>query len=153
MSYTYNATEDYLNNFFQSIDIYSPQHLDLEEIAYRTGLSVLYMPTEAMNIKNTIILDERSTDAEQWQDFGHELCHALWHFGNQITMPMPYQVYQENKSNNFAQYACIPSFMLKQITLPDNENEAVWLIMETFGVTRPFAEKRLRQYIQNMIYG
>lgn len=153
MSYTYNATEDYLNNFFQSIDIYSPQHLDLEEIAYRTGLSVLYMPTEAMNIKNTIILDERSTDAEQWQDFGHELCHALWHSGNQITMPMPYQVYQENKSNNFAQYACIPSFMLKQITLPDNENEAVWLIMETFGVTRPFAEKRLRQYIQNMIYG
>ncbi|AQU79768.1 ImmA/IrrE family metallo-endopeptidase [Planococcus faecalis] len=153
MGYTYNASEDYLNNFYRSIGIHSPHQLDLEEIAYRNGLSVLYLPTESMNVKNAIVLDERVTTAEQWQDFGHELCHALWHSGNQITMPMPYQVYQENKSNNFAQYACIPSFMLHNMTLPNNEKEAVCLLMETFGVEHWFAEKRLRQYIQNLIYG
>ncbi|WP_262499732.1 ImmA/IrrE family metallo-endopeptidase [Planococcus sp. ANT_H30] len=98
-------------------------------------------------------MDERVTTTEQWQEFGHELCHAPWHSGNQITMPIPYQVYQENKSNNFAQYACIPSFMLHNMTLPNNEKEAIWLIMETFGVEHWFAEKRLRQYMQNLIYG
>lgn len=153
MSYTTNSTEDYINQLYRAIDIHHPHQLDIEEIASRNGLSVAYLATEAMNIKGTIVLDDRVAAAEQWQDFGHELCHALWHSGNQITMPMPYQVYQENKSNNFAQYACIPSFMLHGMKLPEHENEAIWLIMETFGVTRDFAEKRLRQYMQNLIFG
>ena len=153
MSYTYNWSEEYINNFYRAIDIYHPHQLDIEEIASRNGLSVAYLSTEPMNIKNVIVLDDRTAAAEQWQDFGHELCHALWHSGNQITMPMPYQVYQENKSNNFAQYACIPSFMLHGMKLPTHEKEAVWMIMETFGVERWFAEKRLQQYLRNLIYG
>lgn len=152
MSYTYNWSEQYVNNMCQAIDIYQPHQLSIDALSSRNGISVFYRPCESMNLGAGIILDSRLSDAEQWEDFGHELCHALWHAGNQLTMPMPFQVYQENKSINFAQYLCIPTFMLERMDLPATESEAVWSIMETFKVTREFAAKRLHQYLQNLMY-
>lgn len=150
MTYTTNWSEDYVNRMYQSIGIHQPHQLDLEEIAARNGLEVFYLPTEPMNIGKAIVLDDRATDKKSWQDFGHELCHALWHAGGQISVPMPFQVYQESKANNFAQYACIPAFMLTSMNLPAYEREAVWMIQEAFKVEQTFAEKRLQQYLQNL---
>ncbi|PSL42170.1 uncharacterized protein DUF955 [Planomicrobium soli] len=150
MSYTYNWSEEYVNGMYRSLGIFHPHQLDMETIAARLGLSIICLPTEAMRLDKVIVLDSRDSNAKQWQDFGHELCHAIWHYGNQLTMPMPLQVYQENKSNNFAQYACIPTFMLQNLNLPAYERDAVWMIMEKFGVERDFAQKRLEQYIRNM---
>lgn len=152
MNYTYNLSEEYVNNLYHTIDIQQPRQLDIEEIAARIGLTVEYHPIGAMNAGDLIVLDSRVTPEEQWEDFGHELCHALWHSGGQISLPMPLRVYQEAKANNFAQYACIPSFMLRRMALPFRERDAVWLLQETFGVTAEFAQKRLRQYMQNLIY-
>lgn len=150
MRHTYNWSEEYVNNMYRAIGIHHPHQLDLEEVAARNGLSIFYLPTEPMIIRDAVILDNRTSDSERWQDFGHELCHALWHAGGQIALPMPLQVYQENKANNFAQYACVPSFMLRNLNLPAHEREAIWMIMETFGVEWQFAEKRLRQYFKNL---
>lgn len=150
VSYTYNWSEEYVNNMYRSLGIHHPHQLNLEIIAARLGKSIVCLPTEPMRIGDVIVLDSRTNGQQQWQDFGHELCHALWHSGNQLLMPMPLQVYQEHKSNNFAQYACIPSFMLDNINLPAYERDAVWMIMEKFGVERWFAEKRLEQYLRNM---
>ncbi|WP_149865378.1 ImmA/IrrE family metallo-endopeptidase [Bacillus zhangzhouensis] len=33
------------------------------------------------------LINTRLSPQEQWQDFGHELCHALRHEGNQLIMP------------------------------------------------------------------
>lgn len=148
--YTYNWSEEYVNNMYRAIGIHHPHQLDLEDIAARNGLTVFHLPTKAMIIDKAIVLDSRVSAREQWQDFGHELCHALWHAGKQIVVPMPLQVYQEAKANNFAQYACIPTFMLQKMDLPAYERDAVWMIMEKFGVIQDFAEKRLRQYIKNL---
>lgn len=148
--YTCNSSEEYVNNMYREIGIHHPHQLALEEIAARNGISVFYLPTEPMNIETAIVLDSRNSEAVQWQDFGHELCHALWHAGRQIAVPMPLEVYQESKANNFAQYICIPTFMLRNMDLPAYERNAVWMIQETFGVEREFAEKRLRQYIKNL---
>lgn len=149
-SYTCNWSEEYVNNMYRAIGIHHPHQLDIEEIAARNKSSVIYLPNAPMRVENVIILDSRVSDAKRWQDFGHELCHVLWSLGNQITMPMPLEVYQENKSNNFAQYACIPTFMLQNLNMPAYEREAVWMIQEKFGVEREFAEKRLKQYIRNL---
>lgn len=152
MTYTLNWSEEYVDNMYRKIGIHQPHQLYLEEIAARNKASIIYHPRESMRIENVIILDSRLSDAQKWQEFGHELSHVLWSLGNQITLPMPIQVYQENKSNNFAQYACIPTFMLRNLKIPAYEIEAIGLIMETFGVEREFAEKRLKQYIRNLTY-
>lgn len=150
MNYTYNWSEDYVNHMYQAIGIYKPRQLNIETVSSRNGLAVIYGPRKSMIIDEVIFLDDRLSAAEQWEEFGHELCHALWHAGNQLTLPMPFRVYQEHKSINFAQYACVPSFMLRELELPKNEREAIWMIQEEFGVTREFAKKRLEQYIRNL---
>lgn len=153
MIYTCNWSEEYVNNMYRAIGIHHPHQLNLEEVAARNGIAIYYLPSDSLHIGQAILIDERLSEAEQWQAFGHELCHALWHFGNQLTMPMPYQVYQEAKANNFAQYACIPTFMLQNLNMPAHEREAIWMIQETFGVERDFAKKRLDQYLRNLYYG
>lgn len=150
MNYISNSTEEYVNKMYKSIDIYHPHQLSLEDVAARNGLSVVYSDAHPMSFGNAILLNTNNTYEQQWQAFGHELCHALWHAGGQIAMPMSWEVYQEAKANNFAQYACIPTFMLLNMKLPRYEQEAVWMIMETFNVERDFAEKRLHQFLRNL---
>ena len=146
----YNHSEDYVNHMYQSININHPHQLDPEDIAARNGLSLVYMKAPSMRMGNIIVINEELSEEEQWQQFGHELCHALWHSGNQLRMPVPFRVYQEYKANNFAQYACIPSFMLRNMKLPKNEEIALSIIQREFKVNRTFAKKRLDQYLRNM---
>lgn len=75
------------------------------------------------------------------------------HAGDQALIPLSMREYQEWKAENFSQHLCIPTFMLDKMELPNHEKEAVWMIMETFGVERWFAEKRLCQYLSNFLYG
>lgn len=150
MNYTYNILEDYVKNLLHRIDVYHPHQLEIETIANRLGLVVIYTPFSSMRVGKTISLDSRDENKKQWQSFAHELCHVLWHYGNQITMPMTWEVYQEAKARNFALNLCIPSFMLDEIKLPIYHREAVWMIMETFQVDKDFAEQRLEQYLRNL---
>ncbi|ANU13501.1 phage-like element PBSX protein [Planococcus halocryophilus Or1] len=153
MANTYNNLEDYITKLLHRIDIFHPHQLTMENIYPRLGLTVYHIPQDSMAIEGIIFLDNRKTDAYQWQDFGHELCHALWHAGDQALIPLSMREYQEWKAENFSQHLCIPTFMLDKMELPNHEKEAVWMIMETFGVERWFAEKRLRQYLSNFLYG
>lgn len=149
MRYSYNLLEEYIKKMYKSIGIHHPHQLDMEDIASRLGMGLIYMPVNSFNVEKTIILDVRKNDSELWQDFAHELCHALVHVGNQNIMPPPFRLYQEWKADSFAYHACIPTFMLDGMDLPTNERKAVWTIQETFHVEREFAEKRLHQYVNN----
>ena len=153
MGNTYNNLEEYIQQLLNSIGIYHPHQLNLEDVSARLGIAVHFIPHDAMYVNGNLFLDNRISDAQQWQDFGHELCHAKWHEGDQALIDALMREYQEQKAESFSQHLCIPSFMLDKIILPKHENEAVWMIMETFGVERWFAEKRLQQYLRNLIYG
>ena len=146
---TYNLLEEYIMTMYQSIGIYHPHQLDMEDIASRLGMTLIYMPVSSFNVEKAIILDVRKSDTEQWQDFGHELCHALLHIGNQNIMPLPFRLYQEWKAVSFALHACVPTFMLERLNLPGSEPKAIYMIQETFKVDCHFAKKRLNQYILN----
>lgn len=150
MTDSYNNLEEYVLRLFNLIDIYHPPQLTIENIYQRLGLAVHYLPYDAMFVAGNLFLDSRRNDAEQWQDFGHEVAHALLHAGDQAVLPLSMREYQEWKAENFSQHFCIPSFMLNNLILPNYEREAVWLIMENFGVEREFAEKRLQQYLRNL---
>jgi len=149
MKYTYNLMEEYVEKMYDSIDVYWPHQLDMDLIASRMGTTLVFLPYGSMTVGNAILIDDRLSDCEQWQDFGHELCHIEWHDGNQRILPSSYLEYQEWKASNFAFHACVPTFMLDRLKLPSSDAKAIWLIQEMFGVERDFAQKRLHQYINN----
>lgn len=149
MKYTYNLMEEYVKEMYNSIGIYWPHQLDMESIASRLGAILIYLPYGSMTMKNAILIDNRLNECQKWQEFGHELCHVEWHYGNQRVLPPAYIEYQEWKADSFAQHACIPTFMLEQINLPEDEKKAIWKIQEKFRVEHEFAEKRLQQYVGN----
>ncbi|TWT04640.1 ImmA/IrrE family metallo-endopeptidase [Planomicrobium sp. CPCC 101079] len=149
MGNTYNHLEEYIRQLLNNISIFHPHQLNIETVSSRLGLTVHYIPHDAMYVDGNIFLDIRQSDSKQWEDFGHELCHARWHAGDQALISVMMREFQEWKADNFAQNLCIPSFMLNNINLPAYERDAVWMIMEKFAVERKFAEKRLEQYIRN----
>lgn len=150
---TYNNLEEYIVQLLDRISIYDFNQLNVETIFTRMGIAVHYIPHGSMYIDGIIFLDSRKNSAEQWQDFAHELCHALWHAGDQALIPLSMREYQEWKAENFAQHLCIPTFMLDRLDFNSYESDATRMIMKTFGVTQSFAERRLRQYMTNLQYG
>lgn len=150
MKYVYNNIEEYVKRVYRSIDIYVPRQLDMETIASRLGLNVEFFPCESVVIDQSIIIDSRLSPEQQWQDFGHELCHALLHVGNQVSVPIPFKLYQEWKATNFSYHVCVPTFMLLDMELPAEERLAVYEVRKTFKVEQEFAQKRLDQYLANV---
>lgn len=149
MKYIYTTIEEYVHVLYQSIDVYVARQLQPEKIAPRIGLSIEYLPAQSIYRDGVIYIDERLTDELQWQQFCHELCHALWHVGNQIQLPPPFREYQEEKAEIFARHACIPTSMLMQLDLPEHEEAAIEMLSTTFCVEPEFAQRRLHQYIRN----
>jgi len=149
MRYTYTTIEEYVHTMYESINVLRPIQLDPETIAARLGLSVLHGPAPSVYVNGLITVDDRLSEAQQWQSFAHELCHALWHVGNQIKLPLPFREYQEEKAMQFALHACIPTSMLMQQDFPDHEDAAVDMLCTTFCVEQDFARRRLHQYIRN----
>jgi Zn-dependent peptidase ImmA (M78 family) len=141
--------EDYIHLLYRGIHLTQPSHLNLDIIAIRLGLILEYVPLDSMHINGVIFIDSRKSTTQQWQDFGHELCHALMHFGNQSIMPMQYQFYLEWKAINFMYHACVPTFMLNELVLGNCEAKSVYEIQKKFHVEREFATKRLHHYLAN----
>ncbi|SIT91468.1 ImmA/IrrE family metallo-endopeptidase [Edaphobacillus lindanitolerans] len=149
MKYTYTTIEEYVNVMYESIEIYHPRLLDPSEIAARLRLSTEFVPAPSIYRDGVIYIDERQSEERQWQEYCHELCHAMWHVGNQVCLPPPFKEYQEEKAQIFARHACIPSAMLMQLDIPDHEDAAVDMLCTTFCVEPEFARERLQQYIRN----
>lgn len=150
-----NYLEDYISNFYKSMDIHSPEQLNSNHIAHKKYISLYYWDDQSQAImihnKPFIFLEANMLQNFIWQTFCHELCHILLHSGDQMALPASFVEYQEWKANNFALHAAIPTFMLHELNLPADYFEAVRLIQETFHVSLSFACKRLDHYINNHI--
>lgn len=149
MTFVYTHLEDYIKNLYLSIGVTSPDQLDPKNIAALLGINLIYLPCDSTNLGNVIFLDSRLSKEEQWQEFGHESCHATLHSGNQAKSNPLFREYQEWKANSFALHFCVPTFMLNQIKLPKKKELAIIKICLLFNVEYDFAEKRLDQYLNN----
>lgn len=87
MRINYTHLEDYIKNLYLNIGITEPKQLEMKIIASRLHMKVLFVPFKSMCTGSLICIDARLTKEQQWQQFGHELCHALWHSGNQLGVP------------------------------------------------------------------
>lgn len=154
---TYYTTqlEDYIQKLYQSLDIFVPEQLNMITISSKLNIWLHFAPFGSRAIYRTnlpsIIIDNRKAIPHQWEDFGHELCHILFHVGNQLHMPKMFLDYQEAKAKNFMLHFCIPTFMLKKLNLPDTRLEAVCLIAETFNVSFQIANERLLRYENQLL--
>lgn len=148
MRYIYNTIEVYVNKMYEDIGIYHCSQLVIKTIAAKLGVSIVYAPMESTHHGNVIYLDNRLSSMEQWQDFGHELCHVLWHTGNQLVMSQLYRDYQEWKALSFGMHVCVPTFMLLDLDLSHDHRKAVWQIQRAFQVTHEFAELRYEKFLR-----
>lgn len=149
---TYNRLEDTIQKLYLKIDVTDVIHLDFELIATRLGFSVIYIKGISKYIASlhTFCLEESLTQQEQWQDFGHELCHAIWHAGHQLSMPIDWRLYQEWQANSFAYEACVPRYLLEHELAENTTVHPVALIAEKFGVTQEFALCRYWIHMRKM---
>ncbi|RBP87870.1 uncharacterized protein DUF955 [Cytobacillus firmus] len=146
MKYQTTLLEDWIKNFYYRIGIFRPQQLDMLEIIYRLGMSVKYMDISSRFYQNVVIIDERLSPQEQWEEFGHELCHYQRHEGNQLILSVSFLKLQESQAALFSYHFCVPTFMLLKIKFPPFRGQAVELISDTFNVTLEFANNRLAMF-------
>jgi Zn-dependent peptidase ImmA (M78 family) len=146
--------EDYVNKLYHRLGIMELYQLDMMDIAEKLNVWIHFMDMESQAIDRnglySIVIDRRLPSAEQWQDFGHELCHVLRQAGKQTDMPMDFLMFQETKAESFMYEFCVPTFMLINCSLPQQRGEAVQFVSETFNVTKSFADKRLSQIERRM---
>jgi len=142
----YTHLEDYIKSLYVTIGITKSSQLDMKIIASKLKLKLFFLPLESFYANGVICIDSRLSAEEQWQQFGHELCHALWHSGNQFGIPPYFREYQEWKANNFAYHFCVPTFMLNGMKLNVEYYKAIYQIQKAFNVDENFAKKRLDYY-------
>lgn len=145
---TYNHLEDTIKKLYLKIGVIDPSELDAATIAERLNFSIYDINgiCKYIDSHKTFYMSRNISPQLRWQNFGHELCHALWHAGSQLDMKIEWREYQEWKANNFAYEACVPRFMLEKVLEGNPLMNPVYLIMERFGVTYQFAETRYILY-------
>lgn len=157
MNYVLTPLEEEIKKLYQSMGIYRPDQMELFDMAGKLEIWVHIADFESQSLEReeglfSIILDIYKSEAEQWEDFGHELAHVLFHAGCQYKLPDSFVDFQESKANNFALHFCIPTFMILDSGLPYTWNEAILFVMDTFNVTEHFARKRL-EHFNNQVIG
>ncbi|MDM5333397.1 ImmA/IrrE family metallo-endopeptidase [Ureibacillus composti] len=152
--YCTSHTEDYVKEMYFKLGVLNPEQLDFLNIGNKLGIKVFYWKehSQAVFLRDYayIFLNQYLNNQQKWQDFCHELGHVLLHSGNQKQMTKSFIEYQESKANQFMYHACVPSFMLDQLSI-DLTRESINLVQQLFNVEYNFALQRLTQYINNRI--
>ncbi|HDR4512946.1 TPA: ImmA/IrrE family metallo-endopeptidase [Bacillus cereus] len=153
--YFTTQTEDYIKKLYHSLSIFVPEQIDMLTIAKKLNIWLHFAPFGSRAIYRddlpSIIIDNRNMTYQQWEDFGHELCHVLFHVGNQLYVPKLFLDYQEAKANNFMLHFCIPTFMLRTLDFPETRKESIQLIAKTFNVSFHIAERRFSHYENQLL--
>lgn len=153
----FSHTEDYIKKIYSYLQITNPAQLNEFAIADKLNIGLYPIDGKSEAIfsdgRQYIFINRNLESQERWQEFGHELCHVLWHAGDQSEMPPPFREYQEWKANLFALHFCIPTFMLQRIRLPTDKRAAVTMIAKTFNVDFRFAEERLTRHFKKLHAG
>ncbi|MBO1000543.1 ImmA/IrrE family metallo-endopeptidase [Bacillus sp. SD075] len=153
MKYQTTLLEDWIKEFYFNINVYYSHQLDLLDIADRLGIFIHFEKFSSRVYNGEIIIDCRLSPEEQWQDFGHELCHLLRQEGNQLLLMRNKLLdIQEAKAESFALHFCVPTFMLLKNNISNyaNVQYGIPFVTEKFNVTDEFAKKRLIHF-QNQI--
>lgn len=146
---TFTTLEEFIKKFYQDIGMYHPHQLDIETIAAHVSMNINYYEGSSMYAFNQFFLNQNHTYSKVWEEFGHEMCHALWHRGNQRLLPPSFIEYQEWRANNFMYEFCVPEFMLREF-INDPDYHPINIIIEKFRVTPEFARIRYERFMTKL---
>ncbi|MFD2442894.1 ImmA/IrrE family metallo-endopeptidase [Bacillus sp. CGMCC 1.16607] len=152
MTYYYTPLEDFIKNLYHRSSIFVPSDICMMKIAGKLNLPVHYYDEKSeanfYKDKYRMFLDNRLSPPEQWEDFGHELCHVLRHYGDQSNMELLFYRLQEGQADNFMYHFCVPTFMLLDYHIANfmNVNDGTAFVSKTFNVTEKFAKERLIRF-------
>lgn len=156
MNYQFTPLEDAVTYLYQKLHINVPSQIDMINIASNLDIWLHFVDFESAAIDRnglcSILINRNLSSQRQWEDFGHELGHALFHYGHQWFMPEDFIAFQEAKANNFALQFCIPTFMLLRMPIPSTTREFISDICMTFNVTETFAKRRL-EHFEKQLFG
>lgn len=145
-----NQTEQFVMNFYQSINVYEPLLLSIELIIEALNIELVYWNhTSAIakyHNRYTVFINESINVQQQWQEFGHEMYHYFYDETNYDLLHENYAEYGESKADYFAYHFCVPTFMLYNLKGVD-----VYDVMELFNVEFDFALRRLEMYKNKML--
>ncbi len=145
-----NNTESYIYYLYENINVLSNDHLSIDNISRIFNFEIIYWEYSSELVyfkeKYKMFINESLTEQQQWQDFGHEMCHFCWHGGANKYLHEMYVEYQENKADYFMYHFCVPSFMLQQL-----KGVTAYDIMNLFNVEFDFALRRLEMYRNNLM--
>src|SRR5690625_2183486 len=144
-----NHTERFIARFYQSINKTQPENLTIECISDKLNIEVCYWHRSStmseLNGEYMLFINEKLSEQQQWQEFGHEMCHYFRDRSNRNLLFSSFVDYSETKADYFAYHFCVPTFMLCEIKGVD-----VYDVMNLFNVEFDFALRRLEMY-QNKI--
>ncbi|MCM3046699.1 ImmA/IrrE family metallo-endopeptidase [Bacillus altitudinis] len=142
--------EEEVKKIYTKINMLTPEAIDMELMAASLKIWLHFERRPSfvfcVNGSYSMVIDKRLNKKQQWEDFGHELCHVIKHYGNQFDMHKLFRELQEYQANSFMYHFCVPSFMLQRLNLPSLQSEAIKLIGDTFNVTYSFAAARLEMF-------
>lgn len=161
LTYNYTPLEDYVKNLYHRLSIFVPTDIDMFYICDQLNIHLHFYDDGSVALEHEdtphIFIDQRLTTMEQWQDFGHELCHILKHHGNQLYLSSnqsnSFIKLQEYQAENFMYQFCVPTFMLQNYDIANfqTNNECIEFISTVFHVTHEFAEDRLIRYKRKLL--
>lgn len=156
LHYTFTPLESWIEKLYNHLSISTPEQLNMIDIAAKLKIWLHFADVESVALDReglySLIIDRRLSKQQQWEDFGHELCHLLRHAGNQMMLPDLMVELQEAQANNFALHFCAPTFMLLKRPIPRLKREFIEDVCITFNVTYPFAKKRVEHFENQMTY-
>jgi Zn-dependent peptidase ImmA (M78 family) len=161
LTYNYTPLEDYVKNLYQRLSIFVPTDIDMFYICDQLNIQLHFYDDGSVALEHEdtphIFIDKRLTTMEQWQDFGHELCHILKHHGNQLYLSSnqsnSFIKLQEYQAENFMYQFCVPTFMLQDYDIANfhTTNECIEFISNVFHVTHEFSIERLIRYKRKLL--
>jgi Zn-dependent peptidase ImmA (M78 family) len=153
MKYTYHPTalESWVSRFYRNLNIYTPEDLNEETIAYALDIYLSRKDISSFSYEEgkfkSITIDRRASPEEQREQFYHELCHILRHAGRQSMMPKAFRELQEWDARHFVRYAAIPYHMLRFVDF--NDPDFLLTMAKRFGVTTALCQERTQKIKDN----
>src|SRR5690625_5662972 len=110
-------TAYYVKNFFESLLITNPQQLNMQLITEKLGIKIVFWDFSSAiaerNGKYNLFINQRLTEQQQWQDFGHEMKHFCFDQGNQNDLFKSLIYYHEVKAEYYDYQFCITTLSLE----------------------------------------
>ena len=139
-----------IEDIYNRLNIKTIDNFDVESIVNRLSIIYHYADGFSRSIVHDgepyIFIDKYLSFSRRWEVYGHELGHIVLHAGYQRDIPRHFTDQQEREADLFSYLFCVPQFLLKEVVLEPDCGLATSQVSEIFGVTLPFAHKRLEIY-------